>query len=97
VSLFSESEILVHVRDYMHQAGGQARRWRVGLTPDDAEDALALHGVDLDTDVWIWRKAVTPRAARNAVQALLARGCTPADRDAPPEEADTVYAYRDKG
>lgn len=87
---YTEHEMLREIRAYMEQAGGGPETWRAGLTRGDVELVLEEHGVDLETDVWIWRRGIRPKSAQAAFTALVQIGVAPLPEEPQPDEPDEV-------
>ncbi|WP_072377981.1 hypothetical protein [Hyphomicrobium sp. NDB2Meth4] len=62
--VFSPQQIKFEFLSYIKEFGGRPEEWHVGCA-GDAKDALFVQeGVDREQDIWLWKPALSPAAAR---------------------------------
>ena len=62
--VYSVQQIKFEFLSYIKEFGGKVEDWRIGLA-DDARSALFEDNrVDEQQDIWLWKPALTPVAAR---------------------------------
>ncbi|CAA0085922.1 Uncharacterised protein [Starkeya nomas] len=53
-------ELLLYIKEF----GGRAQDWRIGVAEDAPQALFGENGVDEAADIWCWKPALTPAAAR---------------------------------
>jgi hypothetical protein len=90
----SDIKIVIEVKNYIDQHGGNYYEWFVGLA-ENPEEKLIAHGVNLDLDRYTYQTATSIEDARCVeryfVYRLGAEGSTYPYTD---EKAFSVYAYK---
>jgi hypothetical protein len=61
-------ECLIYIKEF----GAQMDQWVMGVT-SKPQEALAGHGVDVTQDIWIWKPALSPAAARAVLEFFTCR------------------------
>lgn len=61
---FSVQQIKFEFLSYIKEFGGKAGEWRIGLAEDARKALFADNAIDEATDIWLWKPALTPVAAR---------------------------------
>jgi hypothetical protein len=62
MTTYSVQQIKFECLSYIKEFGARMDQWVMGIS-SDPEQALAGHGVNLATDIWIWKPALSPAAA----------------------------------
>ena len=60
----SEDQIKREIKNYIDEGGGDYPSWYVGISEDPEDRLFNDHGVDRDSDAWIYDWAQTSDAAR---------------------------------
>ena len=89
----SEEKIKSEIKEYIAKYGGAYAAWYVGVSGDARDRLFNGHGVDEQTDAWIWLPATSSAAARR-VEAYFHEFGAAGDPGAGDEQADQVYAYK---
>lgn len=93
--VFSVQQIKYEFLAYMKGLGGEFGDWYVGVASDPTASLFQEHGVDQAVDPWIYKPALTPRAAKTVLKYFVEVLRT--DGDSPnlePEGASFAYAFR---
>lgn len=69
---------------YIKEFGSQMDQWVMGVA-SKPQEALASHGVDVSRDIWMWKPALSPAAARAVLEFFTGRYQV---RPAPPQEGE---------
>jgi hypothetical protein len=92
--IYSVQQIKYDILLYMKEFGGGFEDWYVGISSDPLETLLEEHQVDRDKDPWLYKQALTFKAARTVHQYFLnilhSDGLPVNDGD---KQMDCVYAY----
>ncbi len=64
VMVFSPQQIKFEFLSYIKEFGGRPDEWRVGCAADAQQAMFELEGVDRERDIWLWKPALSPAAAR---------------------------------
>lgn len=62
--VFSAQQIKFEFLSYIKEFGGRPAEWHVGCAPDAQKAMFDAAGVDPDGDIWLWKPALSPAAAR---------------------------------
>lgn len=62
--ILSVQQIKYEMLLYIKEFGGVAGDWRVGIAEDAPKALFEENGVEEASDVWCWKPALTPAAAR---------------------------------
>jgi hypothetical protein len=90
----SDIKIVVEIKNYIDQHGGDFRFWYVGLA-ESPEEKLIYHGVNLDMDRYIYVTAACLEDAKNVKQYFIAGLGVDGDPGALVDpKALSVYAYK---
>ena len=90
----TDVKIIVKIKDYIEQHGGDFPSWYVGLAVYPQEKLLA-HGVNLDQDPYIHLTAASIEDARNVERYFVAHiGTDASTHECTDENALSVYAYK---
>jgi len=93
--VFSVQQIKYEILGYIKEFDQSFENWFVGIAEDPKETLAEIHGLDLDTDRWIYKQALSFAAARTVQRYFLERlksdGVAIAHGD---ENLDCVYAYQ---
>jgi hypothetical protein len=90
----SDVKIVVQIKSYIEQNGGNYRAWYVGLA-EHPEEQLISHGVNLDEHQYIHRTATCMEDARSIRQYFVTRLGTDGDsNDDVDLKALSIYAYK---
>ena len=98
VEKFSAKELERRITEYIEERGGHLSGWYVGAC-EDAEDRLfgkTGHGVDKQTDFWIYLEALSARSARSVESYFVGELGAAGEEGGPPQGAGVkcVYAYK---
>ncbi|HEY9215998.1 MAG TPA: hypothetical protein VIQ29_24465 [Ancylobacter sp.] len=63
--VFSVQQIKFEFLMYIKEFGGKAGEWRIGIATDAAAALFNDNAVDAERDIWLWKPALTPAAARS--------------------------------
>lgn len=66
--VYSVQQIKFEFLMYIKEFGGKAEEWRIGLASDAAQALFNDNAVDEQRDIWLWKPALTPAAARTVYQ-----------------------------
>lgn len=89
-----DTEIVVEIKSYIDQHGGDYPLWYVGLA-EYPEEQLAYHGVNLDRNDYICLTAPSLEDAKTIKEFLIARfGLDGDPLDTNDPRALNVYTYR---
>ena len=90
----TDVKIIVKIKNYIDQHGGDYSSWYVGLA-QYPEEKLMSHGVKLDRDPCIYLTAESTKDARNVERYFIGHLGTDANtRECTDENALGVYAYK---
>ncbi|MBI4605948.1 MAG: hypothetical protein HY721_28625 [Planctomycetes bacterium] len=88
---YSGKEIIDRIEAHFKKRRGKPGKWLVAVAPD-ARTRLRAHGVQKKGDYWIYMRASSPAAAKEARDRLLkSLGAVEGPQ---PEPGDCVYAYQ---
>ncbi len=62
--IFSPQQIKFEFLSYIKEFGGRSADWRVGCAADAQEAMFDREGVNRELDIWLWKPALSPAAAR---------------------------------
>lgn len=62
--VFSPQQIKFEFLSYIKEFGGRPEDWRVGCAGDAQKAMFEQEGVDRERDIWLWKPALSPAAAR---------------------------------
>jgi len=90
-----EEEILAEIKSYIDKNSGSYNytNWYVGISKNPMDRLFNGHGVKEKDDLWIWRQASSPDAARKIESYFMNILKTDGGAGGEEEEADWVYAY----
>jgi len=94
--ILSVQQIKYELFAYMKEFGGSFGEWHVGVARDPLTVLAQVHGADPQRGLWIYKQALTSRAAltvRTYFVDKLGAGCDPLT-DPVDEDCDCVYAWR---
>ena len=90
----SDVRIVVQIKNYIEQNGGNYTSWYVGRA-EHPEEQLISHGVNLDQDPCIYRTASCQEDAKSVKQYFITHlGTYGAPNDNDDENALSIYAYK---
>ncbi|MDH4211777.1 MAG: hypothetical protein OEV79_10075 [candidate division WOR-3 bacterium] len=90
----SDIKIVVEIKNYIEQHGGNYPFWYVGLA-EQPEEELIARGVNLDLDRYVYLTAACMEDAKNVKQYFITRLGTDGDpRGIVDQKALNVYAYK---
>jgi hypothetical protein len=93
--VFSVQQIKYELLGYIKEFDQRFENWFVGIAEDPKKTLAEIHGLDLDTDRWIYKQALSFNAARTVqryfLERLKADGVAITEGD---ENLDCVYAYQ---
>ena len=93
--VFSVQQIKHEILAYIKEFGGEFGDYYVGVSADPMDALLTMHKIDKDKDPWLYKQALTHRAARTVqsyfLERLKADGTPVMDGD---ETIDCVYIYK---
>jgi len=93
--ILSVQQIKYELLAYIKEFGGDFSQWYVSVASDPKATLTSIHRVDTDAGLWIYKQALTARAACTAQAYFVDLLGTDGKRsDAPTEDCDCVYAYR---
>jgi hypothetical protein len=62
--VFSPQQIKFEFLSYIKEFGGRPEEWRVGCAVDPQKAMFEQERVDRERDIWLWKPALSPAAAR---------------------------------
>ncbi|XSG83235.1 MAG: hypothetical protein ACPW61_05505 [Methyloligella sp. ZOD6] len=62
--IYSPQQIRFECLSYIKEFGARPEEWRVGCAADAQEAMFGQHAVDRERDIWLWKPALSPAAAR---------------------------------
>jgi hypothetical protein len=62
--VFSPQQIKYEFLMYIKEFGGKPEEWRIGCAADAAKALFDEHAIDQERDIWLWKPALSPAAAR---------------------------------
>jgi len=89
----TKSTIISDIKAHVAKCGGNYSDWYVGIAANPEQRLFNDHGVNKNSDAWIWIRAASSDDARAAEKSLLALGMT-GGRGGGDDDSDCVYAYR---
>jgi len=93
--VFSVQQIKYEILGYIKEFDQSFGNWFVGIAEDPKKTLAETHGLDLDTDRWIYKQALSFAAAQTVQRYFLERlktdGVAITQGD---ENLDCVYAYQ---
>src|SRR6476661_7559385 len=96
--VFSVQQIKYELLGYMKEFDPSFKNWYVGVASDPRKILVMEHLLDLESDHWIYKQALSFTAActvqRYFLQRLKTDGVMASSGD---EDLDCVYAYRKSG
>lgn len=90
----SEHQIKTDIKDHMAKLGGKYMDWYVGITADPRTRLFEEHGVDEESDAWIFSQANSSVAARRVEEYFVDTLGTDGGRGGGDQDTDYVYAYK---
>ncbi len=93
--VFSVQQIKHEILAYIKEFGGDFGDYYIGVSADPMRALLETHNIDRDKDPWLYKQALTHRAACTVqsyfLERLKADGRPVVDGD---ETIDCVYVYK---
>ncbi len=81
-------ELLLYIKEF----GGRAADWKVGVADDAPRALFQENAVDEKVDIWCWKPALTPAAARTVYRYMTEQfHVPPAERSG---EGRCVFLFR---
>lgn len=77
---------------YIKEFGANGSEWMGGTCADPRHTLFEVHGVDEQRDIWCWKPALSPAAARAA--AIFLRDRFGVQQTARGEEGACVFLYK---
>ncbi|MEH6357702.1 MAG: hypothetical protein V7745_01855 [Pseudomonadales bacterium] len=96
--VYSVQQIKFEIFGYVKEFGGQFDEWFVGISSEPKKTLSEVHGVDKESDIWLYKQALTFSACRTVQRYFLEIQNT--DGLVPPESnenMDCVYLYKKSG
>lgn len=96
MTTYSVQQIKFECLSYIKEFGAQMDQWVMGVT-SDPDQALACIGVDLDNDIWLWKRALSQAAACSVLDFFTRRYqvCTaPAGMEDSGGAANYVFMFK---
>jgi hypothetical protein len=90
--IYSVQQIKFEFLSYIKEFGGRAEEWRVGFAADARYGLFELNGVDETRDIWLWKPALTPAAARTVYDYFTGRFRVPPAAFA--DEGTCVFLFK---
>lgn len=63
MTTYSVQQIKFELLSYIKEFGGDAMQWHVGTSEDAPNELFETLRVDPNTDIWLWKPALTAAAA----------------------------------
>lgn len=93
--VYSVQQIKFEIFGYVKEFGSQFDEWFVGISSEPQESLFKVHGVDKESDIWLYKQALTFGACRTVQRYFLekqnADGLVPDETN---ENMDCVYLYK---
>ena len=93
--IHSVQQIKFEIFGQIKEFGSQFNEWYVGVSSDPAKALFEEHGVDRETDVWLYKQALTFTACQTVqryfLQNLKTDGIEVSEAN---EDTDCVYLYK---
>lgn len=92
---FSVQQIKFECLSYIKEFGAKTDDWAIGMA-EDPEHALFSHcGIDPESDIWLWKPALSHTAARTVFDFMVGRyRLVPVDGFAAEAQGSCVFMYR---
>lgn len=92
---FSVQQIKFDCFSYIKEFGARMEDWTIGMAEDPEQAMFDTLGIDRDRDIWLWKPAMTPVAARTVVDFMVGRyRLDPAPGFGPGRAGRCVFMYR---
>jgi hypothetical protein len=96
--VFSVQQIKYELLGYIKEFDQSFENWFIGIAEDPRKTLADVHGLDLDTDRWIYKQALSFTAARTVQRYFMERLKTDGVAITQGHEnLDCVYAYQKTG
>jgi len=96
--VFSVQQIKYELLGYIKEFDKSFENWFIGIAEDPRKTLADVHGLDLDTDRWIYKQALSFTAARTVQRYFMERLKTDGVAITQGHEnLDCVYAYQKTG
>lgn len=94
--ILSVQQIKYELLAYIKEFGGDFEDWCIGVADDPKAVLVDRHRVDLVNGLWIYKQALTSRAALTVVNYFVDKlgASAVGESSESSEECDCVYAYR---
>lgn len=93
--VYSVQQIKFELLSYIKEFGGRAEEWRMGLTNDARQALFADHRVNESADIWLWKPALSPIAARTVYRYMTEQLHVPPVE--PQGEGRCVFLFKKTG
>ena len=93
--ILSVQQIKFEILAYIKEFDSRFDAWYVGITSDPKRALQSEHGVDLDTDIWLYKQAASFSACKTVqkyfIEKLNTEGNLVPEGD---RDMDCIYLYR---
>jgi hypothetical protein len=89
---YSVQQIKFECLSYIKEFGSRGADWIGGTCADPRQTLFALHAVDEERDIWCWKPALSPAAARTVAAFLQQR--IGVRKPEPQEEGACVFLFK---
>ncbi len=90
--VYSVQQIKFEALMYIKEFGGKAEEWRVGVAADAPAALFGDNAVDAERDIWFWKPALSPAAARTVYQYMTQQFRVPPVEGA--TEGNCVFLFK---
>ena len=90
----SEDEIKADIERYIEDRDANYGNWYVGIAADPRDRLFEDHRVKKESDLWIYRKAMSSAAARSVEKYFIERKGTKGGPGGGDDSTRFVYAYK---
>ncbi|MEG6507676.1 hypothetical protein V6C03_01680 [Methyloligella sp. 2.7D] len=91
-SVFSPQQIKFEFLSYIKEFGALPEEWRVGCAADAQEAMFGRNGVDRERDIWLWKPALSAKAAAIVYRYLTEQMHVPSAEDEC--QGSQIFLYR---
>ncbi|WP_018410286.1 hypothetical protein [Methyloversatilis thermotolerans] len=95
---YSVQQIKFECFSYIKEFGARMEDWSIGVADDPEHALFGLCGVHPERDIWLWKPALSPHAARAVYEFMISRyRLHPAPASSASSAGRCVFMYRRMG